>query len=103
MDEDVSSDPKVRAHLQMKTEGMQRGRDGSESSALTNLPWRGSRLRLMKAPMHPAPTDNDTSRSGGDPLPSCMSAMFLSSAWGCYVFLKKHISNSYKCLSHQKE
>ena len=103
MDEAVSGDPKVRAHLRIKAEGIQRGRDGSESSAPTNLPWRGSRLRLMKALMHPAPTDNDTSLSGGDPLPSCISAMFLSSAWGHYVFLKKCLSNSYKCLSNQKE
>lgn len=102
MDEDVSSDPKVRARLQMKAEGMQREGDGSESSAPTHLPQRGSRLRLMKAPTHPAPTDNDTSLSGGDPLPSCISATFLSSAWGHYIFLKKHISNSYKCLSIHK-
>lgn len=60
MDEAASSDPKVRAHLWMKAEGMQRGRDGSERSAPTILPRRGSRLRLMKAPMQPAPTDIDT-------------------------------------------
>lgn len=66
MDEFVSSKPEVRAPLHTQTGGMQREKDGAESSAPTRLPQNGRRPRLMKAPMPPAPTD-DTSLSGGDP------------------------------------
>lgn len=82
-DKAVSSNQRSEHQTQMKSGGIHGGSGVAESSVPTRFP--GNTLRLMKAPMPPAPTDNDISQLIADTLSHCISATLFNSAWGHYV------------------